>query len=457
MIRILSRLLNISISAGILILAVLLIRFLFRRIPKRLFIAAWILVMLRLACPFTIPNAYSPIPEDFFSGESGRIGAVGVASPYVSGDVFSEKPGAAEPFSASSGISENHMETGLVILWIAGCAVLLARDGIKTVKLRKTVRNAMLQRDNIYLCSGIQSPFILGLIRPRIYIPVSVDAQSRRFIIDHEKTHIRYLDHLLKFLFYLLVTVHWFNPLCHIAYKAFCEDLEMACDESLVCCDDAGYTASYMQALLDCGAASSAFGREVLSFGSISIKRRVKRMMNYKKAKRSSAGVFILVCIALAFFFMTNRASAAEDYSRSVVIRDAAGNIVENIISEDKGQLEAPVKVSPKNEPVINSERSEQLVGIRDAALREGYYRSAVEEGTPFYAVCEGKVLRAEYESRYGNCVTVLDSEGRSWKYGHCSEIAVKEGETVSFGDLLAYTGATGFTEEPAIIISVSK
>ena len=457
MIRILSRLLNISISAGILILAVLLIRILFRRIPKRLFIAAWILVMLRLACPFTIPNAYSPIPADFFSGKTGEIGMFQPGSPFLSEEVFSEKKDDAEFFSALSESSENRIAEGLEVLWISGCAILLTRAGIKTVKHKKTVRNAILQEDNFYLCSGIQSPFILGLIRPRIYIPVSADAQSRRFIIDHEKTHIRYLDHLLKFLFYLLVTVHWFNPLCHIAYGAFCEDLEMACDESLVCCDDAGYTAGYMQALLDCGAASSAFGREVLSFGSISIKRRVKRMMNYQKTKRSSAVIFILVCIALAFFFMTSRASAAEDYSRSVVIRDAEENIVENLVQEEKGQLEAPVKASPKNEPVINSERSEQLVGIRDAALREGYYRSTAEEGTPYCAVCEGKVLRAEYESRYGYCVTVLDSEGRTWKYGHCSEIAVKEGETVSFGNLLAYTGATGFTEEPAIIISVSK
>ena len=248
---------NMSISSGILILAVILVRLLFRKLPRKIFIIAWILVMIRLVCPFTISNALSPVPADFFSGNvsgtetAGETEWQGNVPDHSDIPADKERPESTEPESA--------LDTGILfcIIWAAGAAVILAVAAVRTGRLRKTVGDAEHYQENIFVCADIKTSFVLGILRPRIYVPSAIGEKQRSYIIDHKEEHIKYRDHLLKLLFYIILAVHWFDPLVHIAYHLFSEDLEMACDERTVEGQDSQYRVDYLQTLLDCGISSS--------------------------------------------------------------------------------------------------------------------------------------------------------------------------------------------------------
>ena len=460
-----AKVVNMSISAGILILAVILVRFLFRKLPRKMFLIAWMLVMIRLVCPFTISNALSPVPADFFSGNvsgtetAGETEWQGNVPDHSDIPADKERPESTEPESA--------LDTGKLfcIIWAAGAAVILAVAAVRTGRLRKTVGDAEHYQENIFVCADIKTSFVLGILRPRIYVPSAIGEEQRSYIIDHEEEHIKYRDHLLKLLFYIILAVHWFDPLVHIAYHLFSEDLEMACDERTVEGRDSQYRADYLQTLLDCGISSSIMSFGTLSFGSIGIKRRIERIMNYKKTKSITIAVFTVVCLALVFFLMTNNAVEAKDSidpnehgGTRVVIRDASGTVVESYNLGDSG-LDATVPSTdfPEYDPVSGEDREKYggLQQIREETLKEGVYRSSEEYGDPIYAVCEGEVISSERDGGYGLCVTIRDDNGRIWKYGHCSELVAKTGDYVSFGDHIAYIGMTGLIEKPGVIIRI--
>lgn len=185
--------------------------------------------------------------------------------------------------------------------------------------------------------------------------------------------------------------------------------------------------------------------------------------MNYKKPGIISLAAFAVVCFALIFFLMTDNAAAAETKNESpdhddgmhMVIRDANGEEFEMIEVEDAEQLE-PLQSPIYNDNYISSQ-SDSLLKIREEVLSEGVYRCDVENGEPFFAVCDGKVISAGYEKAYGHCVTIEDDEGRLWKYGHCSKLTAKEGDYIFIGNLIAYTGISGLTPVPAVIIRIVK
>ncbi len=456
-----TKIVNMSISAGILISAVILIRLLSKKIPRKIFIIVWILVMIRLVCPVSFSNTLSPVPGEFCLGNTLKDGSSGITnSPEQPGSEAGQTETQAVPATHASTLDNNRI---FCALWIAGMVIILTKAGIKTLKLRRTVKEANNIRDNVFLSPKIKSSFVLGIVRPRIYIPSSLGKEYLRYVIDHEKEHIIHGDHLLKFLFYIIVAVHWFNPLCHMAYHMFSEDLEMACDERTLNRRDTEYRANYIQTLLDCEIYSSALSIGTLSFGSIGIKRRIERIMSYKKPGIISLAVFACICFALIFFLMTDNAAAAEiknespdyDDGMHMAIRDANGEEFEAIEVEDAGQLELPE--SPAYNDNYTSMQYDSLSDIREEVLKEGVYRCDVEKGEPFFAVCDGRVISAKYEKAYGYCVTIEDDEGRLWKYGHCSKLTAKEGDSISIGNLIAYTGISGLTPVPAVIIRIVK
>ena len=455
----LHKILHMSINGGILILAVLLVRLLFRRVPRRFFLVVWVFVLIRLLCPLSLSNPFSPVPAAFFGTEAAGEG-------FVLADESSEisVETAESRTEQDAPVVEKTVDSAelLFAIWLVGMATVLGTAGFKTVRLKKSVGNAVCYRENVYLCPDIKDSFVLGVIAPKIYIPSSVSREYLECIIDHEREHIRCKDHLLKFTFFIAMAVHWFNPLCHMAYGRFSDDLEMACDERTVGRRDAKYKAEYMQALLNCGSFSASLGMEALSFGSIGIKGRVERIMNDRKAGKLTLTAFATACAALAFFLMTNNVAMADstdargdiDYSRYTVIRNADGEVVEAIEAAEEGYLE-PAAIPPHS--ITSSVQAEDLLLIKEEVLGEGVYRSPAKAGEPIFALCAGTVIAAGYDhgSGLGYCVSIADENGRIWQYGHCSELAAKEGDRVATGDLIAYAGTSGFTSEPAVIIRV--
>lgn len=303
------KVLNISISASWLVLAVLLLRFLLRRAPKWVFVFLWGLVALRLLLPFSIQSTLSLIPSaetlpgEILSGPSFDIHTgITPVDQQVNGylaDRYFE--GVTVP--ASSGAARM---TLLACVWAAGTAVMLLYASVSCWRLRRTLRTAIPLRDNLYQSDSIASPFVLGIARPKIYLPFHLAQEALPYVTAHEQAHIQRKDHWWKLLGFLLLAVHWFNPLLWLAYTLLCRDIELACDERVIRELSPAGRADYTQALVACSTGRRAFIAWPLTFGEVGVKERVRSVMYYKKPGFWLVAVSLAACAAAAVCFLTD-------------------------------------------------------------------------------------------------------------------------------------------------------
>lgn len=303
------KILNMSITASWLILAVVLARLFLRKAPKWIACLLWALVAVRLLCPVSFESAFSLIP----SSETIPPDIAIVQKPAIHSGIAlvnqAVNPiiaGFSTPAPAESVNPLQAVVPVVSIIWIAGVMAMLAYALFSYLKLRKTVSASMPLRDRIVACDDIKAPFILGVFRPRIYVPSSMSGQTLDYVISHELVHIKCRDHWWKPLGYLLLAVYWFNPLCWIAYILLCRDIEMACDEKVIRGMDKKNVAAYSQALLDCSFPRRRIAACPLAFGEVGVKQRVKGILNYKKPAFWIILLALIVCIALAVCLMTN-------------------------------------------------------------------------------------------------------------------------------------------------------
>ena len=303
------KLLNLSITASWLILAVILVRFLLKKAPKWISCVLWALVAVRLVCPFSLESALSLIP----SSETIPSNIEMMQKPAIDSGitVINEtiNPAIAHSFTPDPMTSANPLQIiipVLSIVWIVGMVAMLLYALISYIRLKKSVGASVPVRDNILACDEVKSPFILGIFKPLIYIPSSMEGEAMDYVITHESAHIQRRDHWWKPFGYLLLTVYWFNPLCWLAYVLLCRDIEMACDEKVIRDMDKGSMAEYSQALLDCSFPRKRIAACPLAFGEVGVKERVKSVLNYKKPAFWIIVVAIVVCIVVAVCFLTN-------------------------------------------------------------------------------------------------------------------------------------------------------
>ncbi len=303
------KIVNMSLTASWLVLAVMLLRVLFKHAPKALRCVLWAFVGVRLVCPFSIESALSlipsaqPIPETIVTDpapaiNSGLSAVNAVVNPIIS-----------ESFTPAVGDSVNPLQVWTwvaSVLWLIGIAVLLIYAAVSFWRVRRQVSACLHLRENIYLCDGLPSPFILGILRPRIYLPTGLDEAATAHIVAHEQAHLRRRDHWWKPLGFLLLTVYWFNPVIWVAYVLLCRDIELACDERVVrALDEDGKTA-YSRTLLACGAHRRVVAACPLAFGEVGVKARIKSVLSYKKPAFWIILVAVLVSLAVAIGFLTN-------------------------------------------------------------------------------------------------------------------------------------------------------
>jgi beta-lactamase regulating signal transducer with metallopeptidase domain len=280
------KILNMSITASWLILAVALARALLKKAPKWIVCLLWALVAIRLVCPFIIESAFSlissreTIPADlvlspFPAAHSGIATVTNTVDPIVADSVM--------PAPVVSG---NPLQVALPLvagIWVAGVVALLLYALISYVRLKRTVSAVIPFGERIKMCDEIHAPFILGVFKPMIYVPSSLTGETLDCVIRHERAHIRRRDHWWKPLGFLLLVIYWFNPLCWVAYILLCRDIEMACDEKVIREMDKESMVRYSQALLDCSLPQKRITACPLAFGETGIKERVKGVLNYKK------------------------------------------------------------------------------------------------------------------------------------------------------------------------------
>ena len=303
------KLVNLSISASWLILAVLVLRVVLKKAPKWVMPLLWGVVALRLVCLFSIESALSLIPSaETIPSEIVTETREPVLYEQATLDIVTNPtlPSAAE---VPVGVSRQQAQVDFniySILWLAGMSALLVHALVSAGKLKRKLATAILLRDNIYESEFVDSPFVFGVVKPNIYLPMHMDEGTAAYVIAHEHAHLARRDHWWKVLGYLVLALHWFNPLVWVAYILFCRDIELACDEKVVKGLDGAARADYSQALLSCAAPKRAVAACPLAFGEGNIKTRVKSALHYRKPAFWVAAAAVLAVVIVAVCFLTN-------------------------------------------------------------------------------------------------------------------------------------------------------
>ena len=362
---------NRSLAAGWLILAVIVVRLLLKKAPRRLSCVLWAVVAVRLLCPFFPASSFSLIPSgETISAEVVRFAPAPAIDSGIPALNEALNPMIGERFAPAPGTSVNplYIWTAIAgIAWLVGVAVMAGYALLSSLRMRSVVREAVplgmcgelyetgeagmcgesyetgeagmcgesyeagevgtcaephgarplktgaALPDNVWLCDAVRSPFILGIVRPKIYLPSGITREQMLCILAHEQAHVERLDHCLKPFGWLLLSVYWFHPLVWIAYMLFCRDLELACDEKVVGGMDLDGRKAYSHALLACSLQRKMIFSYPLAFGEIGVRERVKGILHYRKPAGWIAAVAVLACAAVAVCFLTDPKEKADD------------------------------------------------------------------------------------------------------------------------------------------------
>ena len=322
------KLLNLSISANWLVLAVLVLRLVSKRSPKWMNVLLWGMVALRLMLPFSIESALSLIPSaETLSPEVVRFDP---APTITSGVEFIDNavnPSLSESFAAAPLASVNPLYVWTYLagwVWLIGLGAMLLYALVSYLRLRRRVSVSLCVRENIYLCDAISSPFILGVVKPRIYLPSGLDEVQRQNVLSHERAHLARRDHWWKPLGFALLAVYWFNPLLWLAYALLCRDIELACDERVIRTMDESAVKTYSTVLLACSMPRKAVITCPLAFGEVGVKERVRNALRYKKPAFWVVAASVAVCVVVAVCFLTNPERATMKWAKSLRVEDVA-------------------------------------------------------------------------------------------------------------------------------------
>lgn len=312
------KLVNMSITAGWLVLAVLILRLLLKSAPKWIRCILWGFVAVRLLIPIFPTSTFSLIP----SANSIPQTILMTHTPSIQTG-FSLLDQAVNPFITTSlapkvGESVNPIQilyTVLLFIWILGIIAILTYALISYIRIYKKIQEGIHLEEDIWLCDRISTPFVLGIFHPHIYIPTSVSAKDRNYVIYHEKAHIKRNDHLFKLLGFLLLAIYWINPLLWVAYIFFCRDMELACDEKVLRQFGTQIKKPYSNALINCSVSSKIISACPLTFSETGVKERIKEILHYKKPTLWIILAAILVCLVTALCGLTNPLEPLQNYT----------------------------------------------------------------------------------------------------------------------------------------------
>ena len=315
------KIINMSISASWLVLAVLILRFVLKKAPKWINVLLWGIVAIRLIFPFSFESTLSLIP----SAETIPLN-IGMDSTPTINSGISAINNAVNPIISQSntpmaGASVNLLQITIGIyeyIWIFGMIALALYTAISYWRLRRKVDTAVRYKDNIFQSENVSFPFVLGIIKPRIYLPFKMNGQYLEYVVAHEQAHICRKDHWWKPLGFLLLMIHWFNPLMWLAYVLLCRDIELACDEKVIKELGNEQRGDYTQALVVCSVNRRMIAACPLAFGEVSVKERVKSVMNYKKPAFWVIIISVIVCVGVAVCFLTN--PKQDSYTLRIVV-----------------------------------------------------------------------------------------------------------------------------------------
>lgn len=376
--------LNMSYTASFVILAVLIIRLALKKAPKTFSYALWIAVLFRLISPYSFESAFSFL----LIGNGGADSLKPVVSGFFTNKAIVSQIGASAELAAPVYQDLKHalLENLFTSIWLLGIAVLIAYSVVALLKFTKQLKGAVHETDNIYLCKDLCTPFVMGIIRPKIYIPLSISETEKRYILLHEQTHIKRYDHLIKFLSYLALCIHWFNPLVWVAFFLSARDMEMSCDERVIKMLGSEVKKEYSSSLLSLATGQRIIGMAPLAFGEGDTKARIKNVLNYKKPAFWISFVAVLGVIFIAAALMTN----PKEVEHKTEPKDKSQTIAEDSKKASTDKQNSKLEDS-KNK---NQKSTEQLeLAISSAVLERN------EKGSYAEYNCESHVILAIEEA----------------------------------------------------------
>ncbi|HHX60695.1 MAG TPA: hypothetical protein GX707_08280 [Epulopiscium sp.] len=305
--KIFLQIINMSMTASYVILFVILLRLFLKKVPKIYSYSLWIIVLVRLLVPFSFSSALSMIPMNTKAVPTDIVYA---PTPEIhSGIALVDRVVNNSLPIPVVGASVNPIQIWILIgqlLWLIGIAVLLIYSIINTRKLTKRLRSAKYFRENIYEVNHIETPFVFGLLRPKIYIPFGLSEVEQSYIIKHEETHIKRYDHIIKFVSFIAASIHWFNPLVWVAFLLMGKDMELACDEKVISEMGNEIKKDYSHFLLSLSSSKKMMGGSPLAFGGENTKGRIKNILNYKKPRFWATLVGIVVIVVAVIGLLSN-------------------------------------------------------------------------------------------------------------------------------------------------------
>lgn len=466
--------LNNAIVASWLIVAIILLRLVFKKVPKWVHCMFWILVAVKLLLPINIETPFGFLPKSKPIPENITVAEVPTVDTGISGIDESINIELAKSMSSDRYASATPMGVYMYIaslIWLTGIIIMLAYFIISFIVIRHKVTASIRTASNIYECDEIVSPFILGLISPKIYLPSGLDARVKECVIAHENVHISRRDYLWKPLGFVILAIYWFNPLCWISYIFLCRDIEYACDEKTTKDKEDSWRADYCQALLDCSVQKKMITACPVAFGEVSVKNRIKKVLDYKKPAFWFVAIAIVACLCISVCFMTSsdRPGIFESTEVAVELEPVSvsvDEISEEPISMNSADLDGEDIHNYYAKLVWPTESSVIAKGFSDnESLPEGSPEGVKAErisiaapvGTPVYSASSGTVIDTGFDSYDGNYIEILSDDGFHFGYYHLEKVNINTGDSITAGNEIGTVGNTGSSTGPHLGFSMCE
>ncbi len=323
MVTVLKTILTMSLSGSIVILLVLALRLMLKKAPARLVCLLWVLVGLRLLLPLHFEASFSLQPDTQQLLQPVVSDREYAPQEYVPQDMIPAMPSAGEDITVNidTGVTTSVQRTVdwmtvAAYVWALGACAMLIYTAVSYIRLKRQVKSAVQAPDGTWDCRNLEGAFLLGYLKPKIFIPAHITGNDREYVISHERNHIAWGDHWTKLIGFLCLSLHWFNPLVWLAYWCLCKDLETACDEQVVRRYGLEERKAYSMALLSCSTESHPVSACPIAFGEVNVKERIMKILNYRKPTFWICLVCVIAIIGAAVFFLTDplKEMTMEDY-----------------------------------------------------------------------------------------------------------------------------------------------
>ena len=455
MINLFKDVLMLSLLGSFVIVLVIVLRFIMRKVPKTFAYFLWFIPLIRLVTlsGFTSKfNVMNGLPQKVLNVAPETIDKITNFQSYT---VVKES-------------TPNFFQL-LSFIWILGVCLIITYTIIKYLKLNNSLKNSINLSENIYISDEISFPFTIGIFKSKIYIPTIDDSQEYQYIMEHESTHLKRKDNIIKLVWFLVACVHWFNPIVWFAYKLMILDMEMSCDEHVVKSLNLDCKKKYSCSLVKYSCHQKL--DNAILFSDSSVKVRVKNILKYHKASKRVVTLSICIFVFALFIGLSNPLAQKVDNNEGNQSNinndfqkvDDENPINTNVVSTESPALQSKAISHMSDDYVLTEDEFIFPLSFENIEMTYGCYPEHIaidlnaDEGTQILAIADGNVIISEFDDNLGNYIKIEYANGYTSLYANCSELKVSSGDKVSKGDIVALVGNAGKSTGAHLHFEVTK